>query len=212
MRHLAGPLRRDTATGPCVRRECGVLIGAHRAPDGSDHAEHTATPVITDDERSEIERVNRSGRTPLVFVPCAARRPCSTTPESPPRRAAHDDQFWYAFENAVSEQEAADLYEAFAVPGSGAPLFQAASANLNPWTEVKVNSKNPERGPMLIISGELDHTVPWAIANSSYKKQRRNGAVTEILQLDGRGHPLTIDSGWPEVADTALEFLARNDA
>ena len=121
------------------------------------------------------------------------------------------DQFRYAFANAVSEDEAADLYEAFAVAGSGAPIFQAASANLNPWTEVKVNSKNPDRGPMLLIAGEHDHTVPWAIVNSSYKKQRRNAAVTEIVQIDGRGHSLTIDAGWPDVADTAMAFLARND-
>src|SRR5205807_2107445 len=84
------------------------------------------------------------------------------------------DQFRYAFANAVSEEEAKGLYETFAVPASGAPLFQAATANLNPWTEVKVDTKNPERGPMLIVSGEKDHTVPWAIANASYKKQKRN--------------------------------------
>jgi pimeloyl-ACP methyl ester carboxylesterase len=122
------------------------------------------------------------------------------------------DQFRYAFANAVTEEEAGDLYEAFAVAGSGAPIFQAASANLNPWTEVKVKTKSPDRGPMLLIAGEHDHTVPWAIANASYKKQRRNSAVTEIVRLDGRGHSLTIDAGWPEVADTALEFLARNGA
>jgi non-heme chloroperoxidase len=120
------------------------------------------------------------------------------------------DQFRYAFANAVTEAEAADLYEAFAVAGSGAPIFQAASANLNPWTEVKVNSKNPDRGPLLIIAGEHDHTVPWAIANASYKKERRNDADTEIVKIPGRGHSLTIDAGWPEVADTALEFIERH--
>ncbi|HEV8156166.1 MAG TPA: hypothetical protein VGP67_11565, partial [Gaiellales bacterium] len=89
-------------------------------------------------------------------------------------------------------------------------LFQAATANFNPWTEVKVDNKNPERGPLLIISGEKDHTVPWAIANASFKKQKKNkGAVTEIVEMSGRGHALTIDSGWREVADTALEFVRR---
>jgi non-heme chloroperoxidase len=119
------------------------------------------------------------------------------------------EQFRYSFANAVSEDEAKQLYETYAVPAPGAPLFQAASANLNPWTEAKVDTKNPERGPMLIISGENDHTVPWAIANASFKKQEKNEGVTEIVEIPGRGHALTIDSGWREVADTALNFVKR---
>jgi non-heme chloroperoxidase len=119
------------------------------------------------------------------------------------------EQFRFAFANAVSEDEAKELYETYAVPASGAPLFQAATANLNPWTEAKVDTKNPERGPLLIISGEKDHTVPWAIANASYKRQKRNDGVTEITEIPGRGHALTIDSGWREVADTALGFVKR---
>jgi non-heme chloroperoxidase len=120
------------------------------------------------------------------------------------------DQFRYAFANAVGEDEAKELYETYAVPTSGEPLFQAASANLNPWTEVKVRTKNPERGPLLIISGEKDHTVPWAIANASYKRQKRNEGVTDIVEMPNRGHALTIDSGWREVADTALAFVQKN--
>jgi len=119
------------------------------------------------------------------------------------------DQFRYAFANAVPEDEARELYETFAVPASGAPIFQAAMANLNPWTEVKVDTGNPDRGPLLIMSGEKDHTVPWAIANASFKKQRRNSGVTEIVEIPGRGHALTIDSGWREVAETALRFVQR---
>jgi non-heme chloroperoxidase len=95
------------------------------------------------------------------------------------------------------------------VPASGAPLFQAASANLNPWTEAKVDSKNPDRGPLLIISGEKDNTVPWSIANASFKKQERNEGVTEIEEIPNRGHALTIDSDWREVADKALAFVKR---
>jgi non-heme chloroperoxidase len=119
------------------------------------------------------------------------------------------EQFRYAFANAVSEQEAQELYETFAVPGSGRPLFQAAAANLNPWTEAKVDSENPNRGPLLIISGEKDHTVPWAIAHASYKTQQRNPATTEITEMAGRGHALVIDHGWREVADTAFSFAER---
>jgi non-heme chloroperoxidase len=119
------------------------------------------------------------------------------------------DQFRYAFANAVSEDEAKELYDKFAVPAPGEPLFQSAAANLNPWTEAKVDTENPERGPMLIISGELDHTVPWAISNASYKREKRNKGVTEIVKIPNRGHALTIDSGWREVANTALEFVNR---
>lgn len=121
-------------------------------------------------------------------------------------------QFRFAFANAVSQEEARELYETFAVPASGAPLFQAASANLNPWTEAKVDTDNPQRGPLLIISGEKDNTVPWAIANASFRRQRRNEGVTEIVEIANRGHALTVDSGWREVADTSLAFLQRFSA
>jgi pimeloyl-ACP methyl ester carboxylesterase len=119
------------------------------------------------------------------------------------------EQFRYGFANAVSEDEAKELYETYAVPGSGEPVFQAAAANLNPWSEAKVDTKNPDRGPLLIISGEKDHTVPWAVANSSYKHQQGNQAVTEIIEIKERGHALTIDNGWRDVADTALGFVRR---
>jgi pimeloyl-ACP methyl ester carboxylesterase len=119
------------------------------------------------------------------------------------------EQFRFGFANAVSEDEARQLYAEFAVPASGVPLFQAATANLNPWTEAKVDIENPERGPLLIISGEKDNTVPWAIADASYKQQKRNKGVTEIIEMPNRGHALVIDSGWREVADTALAFIKR---
>ena len=119
------------------------------------------------------------------------------------------EQFRYGFANAVSEDEAKELYKTYAVPASGVPLFQAATANLNPWTEAKVDVENPDRGPVLIISGEKDNTVPWAIANASFKRQRRNAGVTEIVKIPNRGHSLTIDGGWREVADTALKFVQR---
>ena len=117
--------------------------------------------------------------------------------------------FRYSFANAVGEDEAKELYLGYSVPGAGEPLFQAASANLNPWSEAKVDSTNPERGPMLIVSADSDQTVPWAIANASYKKQKRNKGVTEIVKMPGRGHALTIDAGWREVAENALEFVKR---
>jgi len=119
------------------------------------------------------------------------------------------DQFRYGWANALSEGEAKQLYEQFHVAAPGAPLFQAATANLNPKTEAKVDTANPERGPLLIIDGAKDHTVPWAIASASFKRQRHNPRVTELVSVPNRGHALTIDSGWRGVADKALAFVQR---
>jgi pimeloyl-ACP methyl ester carboxylesterase len=119
------------------------------------------------------------------------------------------DQFRFAFANAVSEGEARELYEKYAVPAAGAPLFQAATANLNPWTEVKVDTLNPARGPLLVVSGEKDHTVPHSVAHASFALQQHNPGVTEFVEMPNRGHALTIDGGWREVADTALAFVRR---
>jgi pimeloyl-ACP methyl ester carboxylesterase len=120
------------------------------------------------------------------------------------------DQFKYGWANALDEVEAKELYDTFHVAGSGLALVQMGNANLNPWTEAKVDTKNPDRGPLLIIEGEKDHTVPWAIAHAAYKKQSRNPGVTEIVKIPNRGHALTIDHGWREVAQAALDFVQRS--
>jgi pimeloyl-ACP methyl ester carboxylesterase len=122
------------------------------------------------------------------------------------------DQFRFAFVNAVPKDEARRLYDEFPVPGAGLPLFQAAVANFNPNSETLVDRANPDRGPMKFLSGEKDHTVPWAITNAAYRKQRDNAAVTEIEELPGRGHSLVIDSGWEQVADAALTFVQKYHA
>jgi non-heme chloroperoxidase len=150
----------------------------------------------------------------VLPLPISALRSASAVLKNPRNRhravPLTYDQFRYGFANAVTEEEAKELYETYAVPGSGEPIFQAAAANLNPWTEAKVDTKNPERGPLLVISGELDHTVPHAIAHASYEQQKKNSDnVTEFVEMKGRGHALVIDSGWQEVADTALAFVRR---
>jgi pimeloyl-ACP methyl ester carboxylesterase len=150
------------------------------------------------------------GVLPLPISALKSARPVLGNPANRSRAVPLTyEQFRYGFANAVSEDEAKELYETFAVPASGAPLFQAATANLNPWTEAKVDTKNPDRGPLLIINGENDNTVPWSIANASYKRQERNEGVTEIVEIPNRGHALVVDSGWREVADRALEFVKR---
>jgi pimeloyl-ACP methyl ester carboxylesterase len=119
------------------------------------------------------------------------------------------DQFKYGWTNALDESESKQLYDTFHVAGSGVALVQMGNANINPWTESKVDTRNPDRGPLLILDGEKDHTVPWAIANAAYKLQRRNPGVTEIMQMKDRGHALVIDHGWQDVAETALDFVKR---
>ncbi|HEX4308319.1 MAG TPA: alpha/beta hydrolase [Solirubrobacterales bacterium] len=119
------------------------------------------------------------------------------------------DQFRYSFANTVDEDEAKQLYNEFSVPGSGVPLFQAASANLNPWTEAKVDHKNPDRGPMLIVYGTSDHVSPKAINEAIFKKQEKNKGVTELTAIEGASHGLTIDHTWRKSCDTALEFVQR---
>jgi non-heme chloroperoxidase len=150
------------------------------------------------------------GVLPLPVSALRAASPVLTNPANRHRAIPLTyEQFRYAFASAVTETEAKELYDTFAVPASGAPLFQAAAANLNPWTEAKVDTRNPARGPLLIVSGEKDNTVPRAIAHASYKRQKANEDVTEFVEIPNRGHSLTIDSGWHEVADTALEFIRR---
>jgi pimeloyl-ACP methyl ester carboxylesterase len=119
------------------------------------------------------------------------------------------DQFKYGWTNALDDEEAERLYETYHVAGPAVALMQMANANVNPRTEAKLDPKNPDRGPLLIIDGEKDHTVPWAIANAAYKRQRHNPGVTEIQKVPNRGHSLTIDDGWREVADRALAFVER---
>jgi non-heme chloroperoxidase len=119
------------------------------------------------------------------------------------------DQFKYGWANALDEEEAKQLYDTYHVAAPGVALMQMANANLNPWTEAKVDTRNPDRGPLLIIEGEKDHTVAMAIAKAAYNRQKRNEGVTEFEVVPNRGHALTIDSGWREVAEKALAFVKR---
>jgi non-heme chloroperoxidase len=121
-----------------------------------------------------------------------------------------EEQFRFAFANAVDEDEAKQLYEDFPVPGSGAPLFQAAFANIDWRTEANVDYKAADRGPMKFISGGDDNTVPWSVTNAAYKKQKGNQAKTEIQEIHSRGHSLVIDSDWRDVANIALDFVAHH--
>jgi pimeloyl-ACP methyl ester carboxylesterase len=119
-------------------------------------------------------------------------------------------QFRYGFANAVNETEAKMLHSTYHIPAPGLPLFQAATANLNPWTQAKVNTRFVDRGPLLIVAGAKDHTVPPSISRASYRLQKRNVGLTEYVEIQNRGHSLVFDRGWEDVAKTALDFTSRN--
>ena len=157
-----------------------------------------------------IDHAPFRGVLPLPLSSLRAARPALGNPASRHRAVALTyEQFRYAFASALHEDEAQHLYATSAVPAPGAPLFQAAAASLDPRTEAKVDTANPARGPLLILSGENDHTVPWFLAHAAFQRQRHNPAVTEIAQIPGRGHALTIDHGWREVAVTVLDFFRK---
>ncbi|TDK85973.1 alpha/beta hydrolase [Mycolicibacterium mucogenicum] len=150
------------------------------------------------------------GVLPLPISALRAAFPVLKNPRNRGRAIAlTPKQFRFGFGNAVSEEESNSLYENYSVAGSGVPLFQAATANFYPGTQAQVDTRNPERGPLLIISGEKDNTVPRAVAKASYKRQQKNPHTTEFVEVPGRGHSLVIDSGWREVADIALDFVRR---
>jgi pimeloyl-ACP methyl ester carboxylesterase len=116
-------------------------------------------------------------------------------------------QFRFGFGNELTQEESDNLYEQWSIPAPARPLFQAAVANFAPHSEARVNTANQTRGPLLLISGKQDHTVPDVTTRSTLKQYRNSTAVTELKQFEGRGHSLTIDSGWREVADATLEWL-----
>jgi non-heme chloroperoxidase len=137
---------------------------------------------------------------PVLGNPANARRSVTLTFE----------EFTYGWANNLDHDEARRLYDEFHVAASGVPIFQAAVANLNPFSETKVDFKAADRGPVLIISGENDHTVPHAMSHAAYKKHAKNAGVTEFVEIPGRGHSLTIDHGWTEVVQAALTFIAAH--
>jgi pimeloyl-ACP methyl ester carboxylesterase len=150
------------------------------------------------------------GVLPLPLSALKASAPVLTNPRNYNRAVTLTfEQFRFAFANALEEAEARELYDAYAVAAPGMALFQAATANVNPWSQLKAQPRNPARGPLLIVSGEKDNIVPHAMASAAYRRQKVNAAPTEFRELPRRGHSLIVDSGWREVAETALEFLER---
>jgi len=147
----------------------------------------------------------------VKFLPLSALRVASIALRNPgnKKRAVSltREQFRYGFGNAVSQAESDELFERWAIPSPGLPLFEAASANLKRQSPAKVDTANDTRGPLLLTAGGKDHTVPASITRQTLKLYRRSGAVTEIKTFPDRGHSLALDRGWEEVADIVLAWL-----
>ena len=149
----------------------------------------------------------------VLLLPASALRVASIGLRNPANRnkavALTPEQFRYGFANALPAQESADLYDKWTIPSPAKPLFEAATANFSPRSPAKVNTTNKTRGPLLLISGGHDHTVPAAIVRGTRKLYHRSPAVTDLQEFNDRGHSLTIDHGWREIADDVLSWLAQ---
>jgi non-heme chloroperoxidase len=117
-------------------------------------------------------------------------------------------EFRYGFGNAIDAAESDWLYNQHTIPSPGRPLFEAASANFHKDSAAKVDTANNSRGPLLLISGQQDHTVPDVVTRGAYKLYGNSTAVTDLKQFVDRGHSLVVDSGWAEIADYVLGWLA----
>jgi pimeloyl-ACP methyl ester carboxylesterase len=159
-----------------------------------------------------IDAAQIKGDLPLPLSALKATLPVFKNPANRHRSVSLTaEQFRYAFGNAISEKESAELYERWTIPAPGKPLFEAAAANFNPHSAAKVDTDNSGRGPLLLMSGGKDHTVPESVTRATLKQYRHSDAVTEFMTFPSRGHSLTIDSGWREVADAALTWLRQQD-
>lgn len=159
-----------------------------------------------------IDPAQIKGVLPLPLAQLRAGLPALGNPANLHRSVAlTEKEFRFGFGNAVSETESAELYERWTIPSPARPLFQAAAANFVMHSQAAVDTDNTERGPLLLISGTADHTVPDVVTKSTLKQYRDNTAITELKQFEGRGHSLTIDSGWREVAESVLEWLKANE-
>ena len=158
-----------------------------------------------------IDAAQIKGVLPLPLSALHSTLPVFKNPANAHKAVAlTEEQFRYSFGNAVSEEESGQLYERWAIPSPGKPLFEAAAANFTLHSPDAVNTKNPDRGPLLLTMGKQDHTVPEVITKSSLKQYRHSIATTDLEEFD-RGHSLTIDSGWREVADACLTWLTKYD-
>lgn len=155
-----------------------------------------------------IDPAQIKGVLPLPLAQLRAGLPALGNPANLHRAVTlTEKEFRFGFGNALTDEESSELHQRWTIPSPARPLFQAAAANFVMHSEAKVDTKREDRGPLLLISGTADHTVPDVVTRSTLKQYRDSSAVTELKQFEGRGHSLTIDSGWREVADAVLGWL-----
>ena len=155
-----------------------------------------------------IDPAQIKGVLPLPLAQLRAGLPALGNPANRHRAVSlTKKEFRFGFGNALSEQESDELFESWTIPSPARPLFQAAVANFALHSPAAVETSNETRGPLLLMSGLEDHTVPDVVTRSTLKQYRKSTAVTELKQFEGRGHSLTIDHGWREVADAVLIWL-----
>ncbi len=152
------------------------------------------------------------GVKPLPFAQIRSGFPVLSKPGNKKRAVMLSrKQFRYGFGNALTEQESGELFDRWAIPGPGKPLFEASAANFKKTSPAAVNTKRSDRGPLLIVGGGKDHTVPEVVARAAYKLYAKSGAVTDYRSFPNRGHSLVFDHGWREIADASLSWLAGQD-
>jgi len=155
-----------------------------------------------------IDPAQIKGVLPLPFAQLRSGFPVLGNPANRKRAVALTPaQFRYGFGNTLTAEESRELYDLWTIPSPGRPLFQAAFANLVPHSPAAVDTRNNERGPLLMLSGTQDHTVPAVVTRAACKRYHNSRAVTEYREVSERGHSLTIDSGWRDVARVSLDWL-----
>jgi pimeloyl-ACP methyl ester carboxylesterase len=170
-----------------------------------------AEKLLGQDKAEAVVAIDAAQIKGVLPVPLTALKVTLPVFKNPANRhksvALTSEQFRYGFGNAVSPEESDKLWEQWAIPSPGKPLFEAAVSNFVPNSPAKVDTHNEGRGPLLLMMGGEDHTVPEAITKATLKQYRHSLAETDLMEFADRGHSLVIDSGWREIATASLSWL-----
>lgn len=121
--------------------------------------------------------------------------------------------FHFTFGNDLSRSESDAIWEDFAVNSYNRVFFEGVAGAFNEKGGVShVDYAKPDRAPLLIVTGEIDHVVPPAIGEAILKKYKATGSPSTVdyREFPGRTHRIVSQDGWEEVADFALEWAVSN--